>query len=79
MSLNSDFAMQIIADQKVRDYHHEAAQDHLVRLALSGRKPWWRRLMLRVEGFGHGAGAHAAPSAARASSRRSLGASHVAR
>jgi hypothetical protein len=79
MSLNSDYAMQIIVNQKVRDYHHEAAQDRLARLALEGRKPWWRRLMLPIEGFGRGAGARSAPSAARASSGRSLGASHVAR
>jgi hypothetical protein len=51
MSLNNDYMMNIVAKQRLRDLHDEAAHDRLVRIALgdrrldAGRLPWWRRLM----------------------------------
>lgn len=48
MSLNSDYLMQIVAQQKVRELHQEAAEARLARIAQSGRQPWWRRLFQPV-------------------------------
>lgn len=45
MSLNNDYIIQTLSDQKVRELHAQAANDRLVRIATGGRLPWWRRLL----------------------------------
>ena len=45
--LNSDYAIQMLAHQHHQELLDEAANERLARIALSGRQPWWRRLLAR--------------------------------
>lgn len=51
MSINSDFYYQQVNQQHIRELHADAAQARLARelsgldRELTGRVPWWRRLM----------------------------------
>lgn len=49
MSLINDYAYQAMTDQRERDLAHLAEHNRQVRLALSGRMSWWRKLMTRRE------------------------------
>ena len=43
MSLNNDYTTQLWWQQHHQELMAVAANDRLVRIALSGRPPWWRR------------------------------------
>jgi hypothetical protein len=45
MSLNNDYIISTLTNQKVNELHAQAANDRLVRIATEGRVPWWRRLL----------------------------------
>jgi uncharacterized protein YciI len=45
MSLINDYAYQAMTDQRERDLARLAEHNRQVRLALSGRVSWWRKLM----------------------------------
>ena len=60
MSLINDYTYQAMTDQQERDLARLAEQNHQVRLALSGRVSWWRRLMARRQQRIHTAEAHPA-------------------
>jgi hypothetical protein len=47
MSLINDYTYQVMTDQRERDLARLAEHDRQVRLALSGRVSWWRRLQAR--------------------------------
>jgi hypothetical protein len=47
MSLINDYTYQAMTDQRERELAHLAEQNRQVRLALSGRVSWWRRVMAR--------------------------------
>jgi hypothetical protein len=47
MSLINDYSYQIMTDQRERDLARLAESNRRVRLALSGRVSWWRRLGTR--------------------------------
>jgi hypothetical protein len=47
MTLMNDYTYQVITDDRERELAHLAEQNRQVRLALSGRVSWWRRLMAR--------------------------------
>jgi hypothetical protein len=47
MSLINDYTHQLLADQRERDFARLAEHNRQVRLALSGRVSWWRRLLAR--------------------------------
>jgi uncharacterized protein YciI len=49
MSLINDYAYQAMTDQRERDLARLAEHNRQVRLALSGRVSWWRKLMARRE------------------------------
>jgi len=44
MSLYNDYSVQLLSQQRIRDFRAEAANDRLVRIATGGHSPWWRRL-----------------------------------
>jgi hypothetical protein len=48
-SLINDYTYQVLTDQNERDIARLAEHHRHVRLALSGRVSWWRRLMARRE------------------------------
>jgi hypothetical protein len=45
MSLNNDYVIQALTNQRVNELHAQAANDRLARIATEGRVPWWRRLL----------------------------------
>ena len=45
MSLINDYTYQAMTDARERDLARLVEHDRLVRLALSGRVSWWRRLL----------------------------------
>ena len=47
MSLINDYSYQTMTDQRERDLARLAENNRRVRLALSGRVSWWRRLGAR--------------------------------
>ena len=47
MSLINDYTYQAITDQRERDLAHMAEHNRQVRLALSGRVSWGRKVMVR--------------------------------
>jgi hypothetical protein len=47
MSLINDYTYQAMTDQQERDLARRAEQNWNVRLAMSGRVSWWRRLLAR--------------------------------
>jgi hypothetical protein len=47
MSLINDYTYKAMTDQQERDLAHRAEQNWNVRLAMSGRVSWWRRLLAR--------------------------------
>jgi aminoglycoside phosphotransferase (APT) family kinase protein len=47
MSLINDYTYQTMTDQQARDLARLAQRNRRVRLALSGRVSWWRRVMAR--------------------------------
>ena len=47
MSLINDYTYQAMTDQRERDLARLAEQNRRVRLALSGRESWWRRMLSR--------------------------------
>ena len=49
MSLINDYTYQAMTDQQERDLARLAEHNRQVRLALSGRVSWWRKLMGRRE------------------------------
>jgi len=49
MSLINDYAYQAMTDQRERDLARLAEHNRRVRLALSGRVGWWRKLTARRE------------------------------
>ena len=49
MSLINDYTYQAMTDQQQRDLARQAAHNTQVRLALSGRESWWRRMLSRRE------------------------------
>ena len=46
-SLINDYTYQVLTDQNERDIARLAEHNRQVRLALSGRVSWWRRLQAR--------------------------------
>jgi alpha-beta hydrolase superfamily lysophospholipase len=44
MSLINDYTYRVLTDQNERDIARLAEHNRQVRLALSGRVSWWRRL-----------------------------------
>jgi rhamnose utilization protein RhaD (predicted bifunctional aldolase and dehydrogenase) len=47
MSMINDYAYQAMTDARERDFARMAEHNRQVRLALSGRVSWWRRLQAR--------------------------------
>ena len=47
MSLINDYTHLTLTDQRERDMAHLAEHNRQVRLAMSGRVSWWRRLATR--------------------------------
>jgi hypothetical protein len=47
MSLINDYMYQTLNDQRERELAELAAGNRQVRLALSGRVSWWRRVLSR--------------------------------
>ena len=47
MSLINDYTYQALTDQRERDLARLAENNRRVRLALSGRVSWWRRVLSR--------------------------------
>jgi hypothetical protein len=47
MSLINDYTYQTLNDQRERELAELAASNRQVRLALSGRVSWWRRVLSR--------------------------------
>jgi hypothetical protein len=47
MSLMNDYTYQTLNDQRERELAELAASNRQVRLALSGRVSWWRRVLSR--------------------------------
>ena len=47
MSLINDYTYQALNDQRERELAELAASNRQVRLALSGRVSWWRRVLSR--------------------------------
>lgn len=45
MSLNNDYTIQFLVNDKLQGFRDEAAEDRLVRIATDGRRPWWHRLV----------------------------------
>ena len=62
MSLINDYTYQAMTDQQERDFARLAEQNRRVRLALSGRESWWRRML-------SGADSDASPSRQRPAER----------
>jgi hypothetical protein len=60
MTLMNDYTYQVLTDERERDLARLAEQHHHVRLALSGRVGWWRRLMARRNRRIHTAAEHPA-------------------
>jgi hypothetical protein len=49
MTLINDYTYQAMTDQRERDMARLAENSMHVRLALSGRESWWRRMLSRRE------------------------------
>ena len=47
MSLMNDYTFQTLNDQQERDLARLAEHNRRVRLAMSGRVSWWRRVLSR--------------------------------
>ena len=47
MTLINDYTYQVMTDQRERDMARLAEHNMHVRLALSGRESWWRRMLSR--------------------------------
>jgi hypothetical protein len=47
VSLINDYTYQAMTDQQERDLARVAEQHRHVRMAVSGRVSWWRRLLAR--------------------------------
>lgn len=47
MSLINNYTYQAMSDQRERELAHLAEHNRQVRLAMSGRVSWWRRLQAR--------------------------------
>jgi hypothetical protein len=47
MSIMNDYTFQTLNDQRERELAELAASNRRVRLALSGRVSWWRRVLSR--------------------------------
>jgi hypothetical protein len=47
MSMINDYAYQAMTDARERDFARMAEHNRQVRLAMSGRVSWWRRLQAR--------------------------------
>ena len=47
MSLMNDYTYQTLNDQRERELAELAASNRQVRLALSGRVSWWRKVLSR--------------------------------
>jgi uncharacterized protein YciI len=47
MTLINDYTYQVMTDQRERDLARLAEHNMQVRLALSGRESWWRRMLSR--------------------------------
>ncbi|HJV14137.1 MAG TPA: hypothetical protein VJ625_09625 [Propionibacteriaceae bacterium] len=58
MSLINDYTYQAMTDQQERDLARRAEQNWNVRLAMSGRVSWWRRLLARRNEHIHTAAEH---------------------
>ncbi len=53
MTLINDYTYQAMTDQRERDMARLAEHNMHVRLALSGRESWWRRMLSRREQSTH--------------------------
>jgi hypothetical protein len=60
MTLMNDYTYQVLTDDRERELARLAEQNRQVRLALSGRVSWWRRLSERRERRIHTAAEHPA-------------------
>jgi hypothetical protein len=60
MTLMNDYTYQVLTDDRERELAHLAEQNRQVRLALSGRVSWWRRLTERRRRHIHTAAEHPA-------------------
>jgi hypothetical protein len=49
MSMINDYSYQVMTDQRERDLARLAEHNRQVRLALSGRVSWWRKMLARRE------------------------------
>jgi hypothetical protein len=49
MTLINDYTYQGLTDARERDFARMAEHNRQVRLALSGRVSWWRRVLARRE------------------------------
>ena len=58
MSLMNDYTYQVLTDQNERDIARLAEHNRQVRLALSGRTSWWRRVSARRQQRIHTATEH---------------------
>jgi alpha-beta hydrolase superfamily lysophospholipase len=47
MSLNNDYYLRVLTDERERDFALLAEHNRQARLAMSGRVSWWRRLLAR--------------------------------
>lgn len=63
MSLINDYTYRVLTDQNERDIARLAEHNRQVRLALSGRVSWWRRLQARRAQRIHTATEHPVPVA----------------
>ena len=49
MGLINDYTHRLLTDQRERDLARVAEHNRQVRLALSGRMDWWRRLLAHLK------------------------------
>jgi len=47
VSIMNDYTYQVLNDQRERELAELAASNRQVRLAMSGRTSWWRRVLSR--------------------------------
>jgi hypothetical protein len=47
VSIMNDYTYQVLNDQRERELAELAASNRQVRLAMSGRVSWWRRVLSR--------------------------------
>ena len=79
MSLTNDYTVQLLAVQKGIELRAEADNDRLVRIALAGRQPWWRRLFQRTDTPAADGSANGVRPRQAGLRRPQIGAHHMAR